>query len=130
MAEIRVLIVDDMERVRQDLRTFLTLSGDIEIVAEAGDGLEAIRLAKALHPQVILMDLEMPILDGYQATSRIKGSQPSCRIIALTIHDGEAAQEKALQAGADDFISKGSSLNRLLESIHKISTMGQMPEGD
>ena len=128
MTEIRVLIVDDMERVRQDLRTFLTLTGDIQVVGEGSNGLEAIRLAETLHPQVILMDLEMPVLDGYEAIRQIKVFQSSCRIIALTIHDGEAEQEKALRAGADDFITKGPSLYRLLEAIHKISTIGQMPQ--
>ena len=117
MADIRVLIVDDVERVRQDLRTFLTLTGNIEVVAEAGDGSEAIRLVEALHPQVVLMDLEMPVMDGFEATRQIKAFQPSCRVIALTIHAGENEQQTAMQAGADDFIVKGASLERLLESI-------------
>ena len=130
MAEIRVLIVDDVERVRQDLRTFLTLTGDIQIVGEAGDGLEATHLAETLCPQVILMDLEMPVLDGFEAIHQIKFSQPSCRIIALTIHNGDVEQAMAFQAGADDFITKGPSLVNLLKSIHKISTTGQMPKGE
>jgi chemotaxis response regulator CheB len=74
MAAIRVLIVDDVESVRKDLRTFLTLAGDIEIVGEAGDGLEAVRIASTLSPQVVLMDLEMPLRDGYDATHQIKAS--------------------------------------------------------
>lgn len=130
MADIRVLIVDDVERVRQDLCTFLSLTGDVTIAGEAGNGLEAIRLAETLHPQVILMDLEMPVLDGFEAIRRIKASQSACRIIALTIHEGEAEQAKALQAGADDFITKGPSLACLLESIHRLSTIGQMPTGE
>jgi NarL family two-component system response regulator LiaR len=130
MAEIRVLIVENMERVRQDLRTFLTLTGDIAIVGEASNGLDAIHLAESLCPQVILMDLEMPVLDGYEATRRIKALEPSCRIIALTIHDGEAEQDKAFRAGADDFITKEPSLDRLLASIHKLSTLRPFPEGD
>ena len=118
MADIRVLIVDDVERVRQDLRTFLTLTGNIEIVAEASNGLEAIRLVEALRPQVVLMDLEMQLMDGFEATRQIKALQLSCRVIALTIHVGAAEQQRAMQAGADDFIAKGASLERLLESIH------------
>ncbi len=118
MADIRVLIVDDVEGVRQDLRTFLTLTGNIEIIAEAGNGLEAVRLAAALHPQVVLMDLEMPLLDGFEAARQIKTLQPTCRVIALTIHAEEAEKQRAMQAGADDFIVKGASLERLLESIH------------
>jgi DNA-binding NarL/FixJ family response regulator len=117
MAEIRILIVDDVERVRQNLRTFLTLTGDIEIVGEANNGSEAICLAEALCPQVILMDLEMPVLDGYEATRQIKMAQPSCRIIALTIHDGEMERVKASQVGVDDFVVKGPSVDGLIKSI-------------
>lgn len=117
MADIRVLIADDVERVRQDLRTFLTLSGEIEIVAEAADGLEAVRLAEVLRPRVILMDLEMPVLDGYEAARQIKAMQPACRVIALTIHAGEAERQRAMRAGADDFIVKGAALEELLRSI-------------
>jgi DNA-binding NarL/FixJ family response regulator len=117
MTDIRVLIVDDVERVRQDLSTFLSLSGDIEIVGEACNGLEAIRQAEALHPQVILMDLEMPVMDGYEAARQIKVLQPASRVIALTIHGGEAERQQALQAGADDFVLKGASLEALLRSI-------------
>lgn len=117
MADIRVLIVDDVESVRHDLRTFLTLTGNIEIVAEAGDGPEAIRLVQALRPQVVLMDLEMPLMDGFEATRQIKALQPSCRVIALTIHAGESEQQRAMQAGVDDFLVKGASLECLLDSI-------------
>lgn len=117
MANIRVMIADDIERVRQDLRTFLTLSGDIEIVGEARDGGEAIRLAEDLCPQVVLMDLEMPVMDGYEATHQVKILQPSCRVIALTIHAGEAEEKRAFQAGVDDFIVKGTPLEILLRSI-------------
>ena len=117
MADIRVLIVDDVERVRQDLCTFLTLTGDIEIVGEAGNGLEAIRLVEALCPQVVLMDLEMPIMDGYEAARQIKANHPSCRVIALTIHGSEAERQKALQAGADVFIVKGAPMEMLLRAI-------------
>jgi len=130
MATFRVLIVDDIERVRQDLCTFLTLTGDIEIVGEARDGLEAIRLVESLCPQVILMDLEMPIMDGYEAARQIKVTHPSCRVIALTIHGGEAERQQALQAGADDFIVKGAPLETLREAIRNGSISGQMPKGE
>ena len=117
MEDIRVLIVDDMERVRQDLRTFLTLSGNIEIVGEASNGVEAIQLVKFLCPQVVLMDLEMPIMDGFEAARQIKVNYPSCRIIALTIHAGELEQQKALQSGMVDVIAKGAPLEDLLQAI-------------
>jgi DNA-binding NarL/FixJ family response regulator len=117
MRNIRVLIVDDMERVRQDLRTFLTLSGNIEIVGEASDGWEAVRLVESLSPQVVLMDLEMPVMDGFEAARQIKGLQPSCRVIALTIHAGEAERQRACDAGMMDVIAKGAPLEVLLQAI-------------
>ena len=84
--------------MRQELRTLLPLTGDIEIVGEAADGREAIRLAQALQPDVVLMDLEMPVLDGYEATRQIKAGSPACRVVALTVHGYEAARQKAVQA--------------------------------
>ena len=117
MANIRVLIVDDVERVRQDLRTYLTLAGEIEIVGEARDGSEAVRLVQAFCPQVVLMDLEMPIMDGLEATRQIKVLQPACRVVALTIHAGEAERQQALQAGMTDVILKGAPLEMLLAAI-------------
>lgn len=130
MADIRVLIVDDLERVRQDLRTFLTLTGDIEIVGEASNGLDAIQLVKTLEPQVVLMDLEMPVMDGYGALPLIKASQPACHVIALTIHGGETEQQRAIQAGANQFIVKGTPVETLLEAIRNVSIGGQMPKGE
>ena len=113
----RVLIVDDSPQVRRELRTLLPLAGDIEIVGEAADGWEAIRLAEALQPEVVLMDLEMPVLDGYEATRQIKAGFPSCRVVALTVHGYETARQKAMQAGVDLFMVKGAALESLVEAI-------------
>lgn len=118
MTDIRVLLVDDVERVRQDLRTFLTLTGGIEIVGEASDGSEAVQLAQALCPQVVLMDLEMPIMDGYESARRIKAIQPACQVIALTIHAGEAEKRQAFQAGMIKVFAKGAPLEDLIQAIH------------
>jgi DNA-binding NarL/FixJ family response regulator len=119
MAAVRVLIVDDVVRVRQDLRTVLTLAGDIEIVGEAGDGLAAIRQAQALRPDVVLLDLEMPVLDGCEAARQIKAVCPPCRLIALTVHDYETARERAFQAGMDDFVVKGAPVENLVQAIRQ-----------
>jgi len=113
----QVLIVDDNPQVRQELRTLLPLAGDIEIVGEAGDGQEAVRMAKALQPEVILMDLEMPVVDGYEATRQIKATSPSCRVVALTVHGYEAARQKASQSGVDVFLVKGVSVETLVQAI-------------
>jgi DNA-binding NarL/FixJ family response regulator len=113
----RLLIVDDKKQVRQDLRTALALADEIEILGEATNGLESIRLVEVLRPDVVLLDLEMPIMDGYDTASAIKSHSPSCRVIVLTIHDYPAARLKAHQAGADSFIVKGSSVEQLIRAI-------------
>jgi DNA-binding NarL/FixJ family response regulator len=134
MKSIRVLIVDDLPQVRRGLLDVLRLAAGrvrppIEVVGEAQNGEEAVRQARALHPDVILMDLEMPVLDGYEATRRIKAGQPAPRVIILTIHAGEPEKQKALGSGADGFIMKGTSWETLLEIIRKTYDLGQMPKG-
>lgn len=117
MAATRILIVDDIPQVREDLRTLLTLVGDIEVVGVAINGLDGVRQAKAICPDVVLMDLEMPVLDGYEATQQIKTFNPGCRIIVLTIHDEEEVRQKAIQSGVDAFIVKGAPVETLVQII-------------
>lgn len=101
----------------------LNLVGDadkehpIEIIGEAANGVEAIRQAGVLRPDVILMDLEMPVLNGYEAASQIKTYCPDCRVIALTVHDYAAARQKAFQAGMEAFIVKGAPVETLVQAI-------------
>jgi DNA-binding NarL/FixJ family response regulator len=113
----RVLIADDNPQVRQELRTLLPLAGDIEIVGEAADGREAIRLTQTLQPEVVLMDLEMPLLDGYEATRQIKAGFPSCRVVALTVYGDPASRNQASEAGVDVFLVKGASVEDLVQAI-------------
>lgn len=115
----RVLIVDDTEEVRRDLRTLLTLSADLEIVGEAADGSEAVRLTESLKPDVVLMDLEMPVMDGYKATRQIKTHYPSCRVVALTVHDYPSARAEAHRSGVDAFLVKGAPVESIVRSISK-----------
>ena len=129
-ASIRVLIVDDMVQVRESLRTVLALAAGIEIVGEAGNGQEAVSLAEALRPQVVVMDLEMPVTGGYEAARRIKALYPACRMVALTIHGGEAERQRALAAGIDVFIVKGAPLAVLLKAIGAATAVGGAPAGD
>jgi DNA-binding NarL/FixJ family response regulator len=119
---VRVLIVDDIVQVRQDLRTVLLLAGNeagipIEIIGEAANGKEAVHLAEVFQPEVILMDLAMPVLDGFEATRQVKKRDPSCRVIALTVHDYEAARQKAIQSGVDVFFVKGAPVEMLVQAI-------------
>ena len=122
MKSIRVLIVDDLPQVRQGLASVLNLAArrsrpKIEVAGEAQNGLEAIRQARALQPDVILMDLEMPVLDGYEATRQIKAEQPAVRVIILSIHAGGEVQQRAREVGADGFVVKGASFLDLLNAI-------------
>jgi two-component system response regulator NreC len=122
---LRVLIVDDIAQVRQDLHTLLPLAGKkagvtIEIIGEAANGREAVQQAMALRPDAVVMDLAMPILDGYEATGQIKRGDPACRVIALTVHDYETARQKAYQYGVDGFVVKGAPVDKLVEAISAI----------
>ena len=114
---LRVLVVDDVAEVRRELCRLLPLLAPVEVVGEAANGLDALQLAVALAPDTIVMDLEMPILDGYEAARRIKQAQPGCRVVALTIHGGEAERQKAALAGVDALIVKGAPLDTLVRAI-------------
>jgi DNA-binding NarL/FixJ family response regulator len=114
---LKILIADDVPSIRKDLRTLLTLVGGLEIVGEAINGEEAVRLAGILNPNVVLMDLEMPVLDGFEATRRIKELYPKCRVVALTIHGGEEEKSMAYLAGVDVFVVKGAPVKELIAGI-------------
>ena len=122
MKTTRILIVDDVSQVRRELCTLLPLLDDIEIVGEAENGQSAIELADTLQPDVVLMDVDMPIVDGIAATRSIKQANPATRIIVLSIHNDEAVRAQARSAGADDFVDKGAPLAALLQAIKTIST--------
>jgi DNA-binding NarL/FixJ family response regulator len=123
--QIRILIVDDLAQVRNELAIMLKLAGqasslDLVVVGEAQNGSQAIEQAINLHPDVILMDLEMPILDGYHATQSIKLANPSVFIVILSIHSDPISRQNAFHSGADAFVEKGAPLNQLLQAIRGI----------
>jgi len=115
--KIRVLIVDDHQVVRQGLRTFLELNDDILVLGEAGDGQEAVDLAARLKPDVVLMDLVMPRLDGISATSRIKSLREGTKVIALTSFTEDDKVFPAIQAGASSYLLKDVSPDALVDAI-------------
>jgi NarL family two-component system response regulator LiaR len=117
IGKIRVLIVDDHQVVRQGLRTFLDLNEDIQVIGEAVDGQEAIELVTQLAPDVVLMDLVMPRLDGIAATARIKALNQGAKVIALTSFTEDDKVFPAIQAGASSYLLKNVSPDALVEAI-------------
>jgi NarL family two-component system response regulator LiaR len=115
--KIKVLIVDDHQVVRQGLRTFLELQEDVVVVGEAGDGLTAVELARQLEPDVVLMDLVMPRLDGIEATRQIVSLGIPAKVIALTSFSDNDKVFPAIQAGASSYLLKDVSPDDLVEAI-------------
>lgn len=117
MSRIRILLVDDQTLFREGLRTLLSVQPDFEIVGEAADGEEALLQAARLRPQVILMDLRMPVLDGVAATRRLHTTHPDCRVIVLTTFEEDEAVFDALRAGALGYLLKDAPTESLFQAI-------------
>jgi DNA-binding NarL/FixJ family response regulator len=119
---IRLLIVDDQELVRTGFRLFLETQDDFEVVGEAGDGEDAIRLARRLRPDVVLMDIRMPRMDGVEATARLTAAEiePPPRVLVLTTFDLDEYVFGALRAGAAGFLLKDAPRERLIEAIRVV----------
>ena len=117
MSAVRVLLVDDQALFREALGTLLAARPEVEVVGEAGDGHQALEAAAALAPDVVLMDLHMPVLDGIAATRRLRVEQPGVRVLALTTFDDDEDVFAALRAGALGYLLKDVSADRLVEAV-------------
>jgi DNA-binding NarL/FixJ family response regulator len=117
---IRVLVADDQAMVRAGFRMLLARERDIEVVAEASDGLEAVRMAASYEPSVVLMDIRMPGLDGVQATRRILADNSLARVLVLTTFDLDEYVYEALSAGASGFMLKDDPPETLIAAIHTV----------
>jgi DNA-binding NarL/FixJ family response regulator len=125
VGEIRLLIADDHSVVRQGLRMFLALDPDLQIVGEASTGEEAIKLARQLHPQVVLMDLLMPGMGGVAATGMIRAEMPDVEVIALTSVLEDTAVTGAIRAGAIGYLLKNTEADELRQAV-KSAAAGQV----
>ncbi|MBA2535738.1 MAG: response regulator transcription factor [Rubrobacter sp.] len=114
---VRLLIADDHPIVRAGFEGMLAGQPDLAVVGEAENGEEAVRLAERLHPNVVLMDLRMPVVDGVEATNRIKGGDPGVNILVLTTYDSDADILRAIEAGATGYLLKDTPREELFRAI-------------
>ncbi len=124
---IRVLIVDDHRLVRQGITALLSGVSDIEIVGEARDGYSAVQMTTELFPDIVLMDADMPRLNGFQATHIIRSSGLRTRVIIVTGFSDEEMQAKAKDSGADAYLLKESTREQLLETIRDVYSGTRIP---
>ena len=114
------MLVDDHDLVRSGIKRILTDVGDIEVVAEADSGEQAVRQARDIKPDVILMDLSMPGIGGMEATRKITRSMPGAKIIAVTVHEDEPFPARLLEAGAVGYITKGCEVREIIAAIKSV----------
>ncbi|MBZ0275943.1 MAG: response regulator transcription factor [Anaerolineae bacterium] len=118
---MRVLIGDDHTIVRSGVRLLLEAEADIDVVGEAGNGLEVLALAEALSPDVIIMDIAMPEMDGLEATRRIKAQMPQINVLVLTMHRSDEYFYEMLRAGASGYVLKGARTSELINAVRVVS---------
>jgi len=116
----RVLVVDDAANLRELLTLLLEVEDDFEVVGTAADGRQAIDAALALKPDVVLLDLAMPVMDGLQALPELRAHLPNARIVIFSGFEHEALAEEALLAGADAYIEKGTSVTQLVTQLREL----------
>ncbi len=121
MNKIRLMLVDDHDVVRVGLKSFLQTQEDFEVVAEAGNGEEAIPRALETRPDIILMDITMPGTDGLEATRRLRVLSPECQVLALTVHDDKQYFIQMLSAGASGYLTKQAAADELVAAIRTVA---------
>jgi DNA-binding NarL/FixJ family response regulator len=122
---IKLLLVDDQSIVRQGLRRRLLLEPDISVVGEASSGEQALELVQSLDPDIVLMDVEMPGMDGISATATMRDSIAHCTVVMLSIHDDTQTRARAMAAGAAAFVEKRGAVEVLLATIRQAASPGR-----
>jgi two-component system, NarL family, response regulator NreC len=121
---IRILLADDHAILRSGLKLLLTNTPNFEVVAEATDGVQAVDLARHLKPDIIIMDISMPKMDGITATAAIKKTLPDIKILVLTMHEDDAYLFRTIQAGGSGYVLKKAADTELVEAIHHVMSGG------
>ena len=116
----RVIVVDDHDLLRESLRSMLECEQDLQIVAEAKDGQEAIELCRLHRPDLVLMDVRMPKVDGFEATRRIKEEVDTTKVLMMSASNGGEYVSKAIRAGAEGYVSKDASMEELQEAVREV----------
>lgn len=124
MKKLRIILADDHETVREGLRLIINLQDDMEVCGEANNGHDAISLAQELQPDVLVMDVTMPKLNGLKATRKLKEICPHLKVLTLTRHTDDAYLQELLRAGASGYVLKQSSSDELLRAIRAIAEGG------
>ena len=123
---IRIILADDHVMTRQGTAELLRREPDLDVVGEAGDGQEAIELARRLTPDIVVMDVRMPVLSGFEATQRIRESLPGVQVLALSAHDDDEYVFSLLQAGASGYLLKTAPVSELIKAIRQVRD-GEVP---
>jgi len=126
---LRVMLVDDEPATRKCVRILLSRQPGIEVVAEAANGLEAVEAADRLRPDILVMDVDMPAMDGLEATRRIKARHPGVRVIGFSMFDGAEASRKMLEAGAEIYLTKTRPAEELIAAVKGVAPDSAIAEG-
>lgn len=124
MKKLRIFLAEDQTILRESLRSLIENQPHLEVVGEAADGEETFNQVRALRPDIVVMDVSMPRMDGVQATLAIKLSCPEVKVLALTVHETKAHIRRVLQAGASGYVVKRSAAEELIHALHALAAEG------
>lgn len=124
MKKLNVFLAEDQTILRESLKVLIAGEPDLEVVGEAADGEDAVRKVRSLRPDIVLMDVSMPGMDGVEATLAIKRACPEVKVLALTVHETKAHIRRVLQSGASGYVVKRSAAEELIQALHAVAADG------